>query len=171
MSPTCPRGRGGCSAPHPARPRLSRPSPVRSFCCLYFVATFLSWKEEIAGALQAEAGGSPADSHLSPLTPTRPTEICLGREAAIRGEGGPSGWTLKFSAPCPEGGKFFLLCLVCYNLKGKRRHLHPPAGVRPPARVRSHLAVEFPHIRGLVLRPPLSLWRGLMNGHYGGAPS
>lgn len=118
MSPTCPRGRGGCSAPHPARPRLSRPSPVRSFCCLYFVATFLSWKEEIAGALQAEAGGSPADSHLSPLTPTRPTETCLGREAAIRGEGGPSGWTLRFFGPVPRAGKFFLLCLVCYNLMG-----------------------------------------------------
>lgn len=32
----------------------------------------------------------------------------------------------------PREGKFFLLYLVCFNLKGERRHLHPrPAGVRP----------------------------------------
>lgn len=68
LSPTCPRAGAGCSALSPARPRLSRPSPVRSFCCLYFVATFLSWKEEMAGALQAEARGSALPHQLIPLS-------------------------------------------------------------------------------------------------------
>lgn len=79
--PPCPRSGGGCSAPHPARPRLSRPSPVRSFCCLYFVPTFFSWKVEMAGALQAEGRGSALSHQLIPISLPSPLRASLGPAA------------------------------------------------------------------------------------------
>lgn len=69
---------------HPARPRLPRPSPVRSLCRLYVVATFLSWKEEIAGALQAEGRGSALSHQL--ITISLPSPLCASLGPAVEGE-------------------------------------------------------------------------------------
>lgn len=165
-------------APHMSQGRrwvlgfASCPAPALSaepcaFCCLYFLATFLSWKEEIAGALQAEARGSALIPQLIPLSLPSPLRAPPGPAAEGEqrsGARGPVWQNPEIFRPHAQRGKFFLLYLVCFNLKGKRRHLHP----LPPARLRSHPAVELPHTRGLVLRPPFSLWRELMGGHYGG---
>lgn len=124
------------------------------------------------GAAGRSEGVSPApaaDSRLAPLAPPRPTGTRRGRGAAVWGEGSPSGWIPKFLGPVTRRGRFFLLYLVCFNLKGKAAAPPSPARRGPaPARPRSLPPVEFPHkTRALVLCPLLPL----MGGHYGPPPS
>lgn len=127
-----------------------------------------------AGRGEGVGTAPSADSHLVPLAPTRPTGTCRGRGAAVRDEGGPSGWTPKFLGPMTRWGKFFLLYLACFNLKGEFKSggtsIPGPPGSRPSTAPLPPGCGVSPHPRSCPLSP-FSLWRGLMDGHYGGPPS
>lgn len=170
LPPTRPRPGGGCSA-------LPGPGSLGRALCAPFVAfilrpRFSPGQRRRQGRCGPERGVSPApaaDSRPAPLAPPRPTGTRRGRGAAVWGEGSPSGWIPKFLGPVTRRGRFFLLYLVCFNLKGKAAAPPSPARRGPaPARPRSLPPVEFPHkTRALVLCPLLPL----MGGHYGPPPS
>lgn len=133
LPPTRPRAGGGCSAlPGPGSPGRALCAPFVAFILRPRFSPGQRRRQGRCGPERGVSTAPAADSRLAPLASPRPTGTRRGRGAAVRGEGSPSGWTPKFFGPVTRGGRFFLLYLVCFNLKDKRRHLHPrPAGVRP----------------------------------------
>lgn len=159
----------------------SRPSPARSFCCLYFAATSLSWEEERCRREGGGGGGQhcPASPFTSPSPPgtTGTSTPPLKRGPSVRGEGTPSGWTLALFWPQPQTGEVFPSPLTLFKFKATAAA--PPSPTRRgsgPPRLSCgrgcpwHGSRGVSYTRGLVLCVCPRLHPGLRDWAPWGAP-